>query len=970
MTPLRILAIFYGILCTQHAQASAADMTREETGQHERGVIFQAAADSLAVSTTSREVSPESSAVTRIAVPLSTAERAWLKRLPVLRIGVDPSASPLSLIDREGQADGLAIDYLREATRLLGLRTETVTTLDWHDTVERASAGEIDVLPAASANNLALARRFDFTMSYLELPVVIVIREHGFLVTGPDDLGGHRIAANLAQGAVASAVAPMSSVDVMPVSSTAEGLAAVASGKVDAYVGDIATAELLIRRDYPAQLSIAAPTGEHAGIAMAVDRRFAPLLPLLNRVLTQLPERRSQTIRNTWLRSDYTWGGSWREIMRKVGPAGAAVLALLLLVTHAYLRLRRETQRRERSEAQLADVTRHMPAVVYRFLHHADGRIGFVYVGGNPEPIFGVSADTFLHDERRAFARIDARDQAGLMADVARAAASLTPIHAEMRIRDMLPERWVASHAVPRRVGDAVEFTGYWIDVSERRLQSVQLAAAKEAAESATRAKSQFLAMMSHEIRTPMHGVIGMLEMLALTPLDVRQQRLLGTAESSAGALLQILDDVLDFSRIEAGQLTVACGPVDLRELIAAVVDLFAWQAGSKGLSIESRIDPRLSPHVLTDGARLRQILLNLVSNAIKFTTHGTITASVELAEDTPTHQSIHIVVADTGIGIGPDALARLFVPFSQAHSVASGRPSGSGLGLAISRRLATLLGGQIGMTSERGVGTRVTVEVTLPVVAVVPGASGDDPLQHPRPAPIAPPLNVLVAEDHATNRELVAAQLARLGHRYTIVDDGEQAWLAATTEAFDVLLTDLQMPRRDGYALARALRESHVTLPIIAMTANAMPGEKERCLASGMDGFVAKPVRLIALRGVLATVGTAGAVWDIDALREDFGSLAALAAMVTRFATTMRTDLDDAATLHLPEEVAAWSHRIGGALRVFGPSAVATMLECFETELRGDDTGTALQRLPGVIAALRVHVERLVQAAADLPRD
>jgi len=313
--------------------------------------------------------------------------------------------------------------------------------------------------------------------------------------------------------------------------------------------------------------------------------------------------------------------------------------------------------------------------------------------------------------------------------------------------------------------------------------------------------------------------------------------------------------------------------------------------------------------------------------------------------------------------------LTRLFVPFSQADSVASGRPSGSGLGLAISRRLVTLLGGQIGMTSERGVGTRVTVEVTLPVVAVVPGDTGDEPLEDPRPAHTAPPLNVLVAEDHATNRELVAAQLARLGHRYTIVDDGEQAWHAATTEAFDVLLTDLQMPRRDGYALARALRESRVALPIIAMTANAMPGEKERCLASGMDGFVAKPVRLSELRDVLATVGAGNAVWDIEALREDFGSLATLPAMVTRFAMTMRIDLDDAAALHLPGEV-AWSHRIGGALRVFGPSAVATMLERFETELRGDDAGTALQGLPGVIAALRVHVERLVQAAADLPRD
>lgn len=949
MKQLRILVIICGVLFAQQPQASAADTSREDIGQQERGAIFHADA-----------VSP--SAVT--APGITPTERAWLASLPVLRIGVDPSAAPLSQIGRDGQAEGLTIDYLREAARALGLRTETVTTSDWQDTVQRAAAGEIDLLPAASASNVALARRFGFTAPYLDLPVVIVTREHAFPVLGPADLDGRRIAANLAQGAVAAAVAPMSSVDVTPVSSTAEGLSAVATGRVDAYVGDIATAEVLIRRDYPARLKIAAPTGEQAGISMALDRRFAPLLPLLDRTLARMPERRSQTIRNTWLRSEYTWGGSWREIARKVGPAGAVVLALLLLVSHAYLRLRRETRRRERTEEQLADVTRHMPAVVYRFGYHADGHIGFVYVGGNPEPIFGVSADTFLHDERRAFARIDERDQPGLMTEVGRAAASLTPIHAEMRIRDVLPERWVASHAVPRRVGDVVEFTGYWIDVSERRLQSTQLAEAKEAAESATRAKSQFLATMSHEIRTPMHGVIGMLEMLGTTSLDATQQRLLGTAETSAEALLRILDDVLDFSRIEAGRLTVACTPVDLRDLIAAVVDLFAWQAEEKGLSIERRIDEKLARYVLTDGARLRQILLNLVSNAIKFTAHGKITVAVDVTGETPSHQTVRIVVLDTGIGIAHDDMARLFAPFTQAESSTNGHSGGSGLGLAISRRLVALLGGQITLSSEPGAGTRVTTELALPIAAA---DDVNEPQALPRPPHTRGPLKILVAEDNATNRELVAAQLERLGHRHTIVDDGEEALSAAANESFDVLLTDLQMPRRDGYALTQALRENDATLHIIAMTANAMPDEKQRCLASGMDGFVAKPVRLDALRDILATVVAESAVWDLEALRADFGSLAPLPAMVARFATAMRDDLDDAARLRTPEEAAAWSHHLSGGLRIFGTSRAATVLERFETELRGEDAGNALRRLPVVIAALHAHVDRLALTARDL---
>lgn len=949
MKQLRILAIFCGVLFAPCPQASEADIRSEHTGQSDRVAIFHADAASASAG-------PE--------LALSATERAWLAQLPVLRIGIDPTAAPVSQIGRDGNAEGLAIDYLREATRVLGLRTETVTTADWNDTVQRAVAGEIDLLPAASASNLELGRHFDFTAPYLELPVMIVTRENAFLVTGPENLNGHRIAANLAQGAVAAAVAPMSSVEVVPVSATAEGLSAVATGKVDAYVGDIATAEVLIRRDYPAQLKMAAPSGERAGISMALNRRFAPLLPLLNRLLVQMPERRSQTIRNTWLRSDYTWGGSWREIARKVGPAGAVVMALLLLVSHAYLRLRRETRRRERSEEQLADVTRSMPAVFYRFLYRDDGRIDFVYVGGNPEPIFGVSSDTFLHDERSAFARIDGRDQAGVMDEVVRAATSLTPIHAEMRIRDVSPECWVASHAVPRRLDDAVEFTGYWIDVSERRQQSAQLAAAKEAAESATRAKSEFLATMSHEIRTPMHGVVGMLEMLGSTTLQPSQRRLLGTAEMSAGALLQILDDVLDFSRIEAGQLAVEHTPVDLRELTAAVVELFTWQADGKGLSIELRIDERLARHVLTDGARLRQILLNLLSNAIKFTAYGKVTVVVDVVGVSTDRQPIRITVADTGMGVAPDDMARLFAPFTQAESSTTRRFGGSGLGLAISRRLVDLLGGNIAMTSEPGVGTRVTITMDLPVVAgeVQDALPGTTPPVH-----TDMPLHVLVAEDNPTNRELIAAQLERLGHRYTIVDDGDQALLKATGRAFDVLLTDLQMPRRDGYALARALRDDGATLHIIAMTANAMPEVEEHCLASGMDGLVTKPVRLDALREALATVAVEDTVWNLEALREDFGNLALLPAIVSRFAATMQDDLAGAARLRSADEAAAWSHRISGGLSVFGSSRTATMLERFERQLRGDDAAAALHRLPGVVAALQAHVAKLVRAAQDL---
>lgn len=896
-------------------------------------------------------------------VRLTTAERAWLAQLPVLRVGIDPTAAPLSFIGRDGTASGLSVDYLDDALALLGLRSTSVATTDWPETVQRASAGQIDLLAAASPRNNELGKRFDFTEAYVEFPVMIVTREDTATIAGPADLGGRRVAANMSLGGVAKAVHRLPMVDVIDVRTTSEGLDAVATGRADAYVGDIATAEYVIRREYPARLKLAAPTEERAELAIAVERRYAPLLPLLNRALASIPERRTQAIRNTWLRSEYTWGGSWQEIARKVGPAGVAVLVLLFAVTYAYLRLRREIRRRQSSEEQLADVTRHIPAVFYRFRYHASGRIEFTYVGGNPVPIFGVTVDTFLHDERRAFASVDPRDQGAVLAEVARAAGTLTPIHSEMRIRDVVPERWVASHAVPRQLAEAVEFTGYWIDVSDRHEQAAQLAEAKRTAEAATAAKSQFLATMSHEIRTPMHGVIGMLDMLRDTRLDEGQHRLLDTAETSAEALLQILDDVLDFSRIEAGRLDVEHVPFDLRRTIQGILELFSRQAQLKGLSTRARFDEHLAPRIVSDGGRVRQVLLNLVSNAIKFTEEGEINVIVDVLDDSAETQRIRVVVVDTGIGIERADIDRLFAPFSQAEASTTRRFGGSGLGLAICRRLVNLLGGDIAMTSEAGKGTRVTVVLDV-------GTHADASVESAVPTTTAATsrhvLSVLVAEDNATNRELVGAQLDRLGHRYCIVADGAEALAIARTHPVDVLLTDLHMPVMDGYTLTTELRARGMTFRIVAMTANAMPGEKERCMALGMDGFVTKPLRLAELDALLSSSVTGEAAtppWDLEAWRDSFGDLRLLPAMVDRFEIEVREDLSLVPGLKEPREAAEWVHRILGGMRIFGPSPEAALAEELEEAFRGSEGAAAMTRLPELVRAIGVYLDRLRHA-------
>ncbi len=909
-----------------------------------------------------------------IDVPLNDEERRWLADLPILRIGIDPTAAPLSLLDRDSEADGLSIDYLQAALHALGVRTRTVVTADWPATVRAASAGDIDLLAAASPRNGELGRHFVFSQPYTEFPVMIVRREAFPTIGDVHDLSGRRIAANLSQGAVAAAVAAIPGAIAIDVRTTAAGLQAVAAGDADAYVGDIATAELQIRRDYPAQLKLAAPTDEHAALTMAVARRYARLASLIDRALARMPERRSQAIRNTWLRSQYTWGGSWKEIARKAGPAGAPVVLLLLAVSYAYLRLRRETRLRLRSEAQLADVTRHMPAVVYRFLYRQGGPITFVYVGGNPEPMFGIDAATIMADERRAFARVDERDQATLLAAMAHSAATLEPLHAELRVRDSNPERWVASHALPRTVACGTEFTGYWIDISERHRQSVQLAAAKRAAEAATQAKSLFLATMSHEIRTPMHGVLGTLEILGRTDLESGQRRMLETAENSAEALLQILDDILDFSRIEAGHLAIDPAPVDLRELIAGIVDLFTWQAGQKGLRIAAHVDPRVAPGVMVDGSRLRQVIVNLVSNAVKFTAHGSVDVHLDVVDADDACQRLRFRVTDTGMGIAEADVAHLFSPFSQAEASITRRFGGSGLGLAICRRLVELLGGHIAMSGLPGVGTQVTVECVLPL-AVMPAHAVPPPQDRRVTTTIA--RNVLVAEDHPINRELVAAQLQRLGHRCRIAVDGADALAIAGTWPVDVLLTDLHMPGMDGHALIRALRERGATLRIVVMTADVMMSERERCMEAGADAFVTKPLRLAALREALAPVssGVAGKdeewtgevdAWDVDLWRDMFGNLTAMPAMIDRFEADLDDAMDRLRASATADTAAGHLHRILGGMRVFGASAEASHLEMLETRLRVEATrADAMLRLACVHDMLRRFVGRLRGAVA-----
>ncbi len=576
-----------------------------------------------------------------------------------------------------------------------------------------------------------------------------------------------------------------------------------------------------------------------------------------------------------------------------------------------------------------------------------DGR--FSYLSPSVTELLGYSPDELIG--RTAYCIMEPEDHARVAAEFRMAARSDRPVRVEYRARakdgSLL---WLEGRPRYRRGdgGRIIDITDAVRDVTERKDREAALAQARVAAEAAVRTKAEFLSNMSHEIRTPLNGVLGFAEVLANTRLDEDQLLYVNRIRSAGTGLSALIDDILDFSKIESGKMTVERRPFDLRALVTDVVDLTRIGLGGR-LVVEIDFDDAVSDWIVGDEQRSRQVLLNLLGNAAKFTQDGSVRLVVRQADD-----ALQINVVDTGIGISADAMSRLFRDFTQGDSSVGRRFGGSGLGLSISRALARLMAGDVTLESTPDVGT--TAILTLPyrpaAASTLPSSSG------PQTRPASRPLRILAVDDVATNLELLNILLSGAGHSVTCALSGEAALQAlGQGSAFDLILMDIQMPGMDGLATTRFIRAMPgvAQTPVVALTAHVLPEQVEDCRAAGMDDHLAKPIRQDALFELVNRVARMTSAQTRSASDND-PDTDPLAELRLRYRDQMKTFEDEFARLgglqsnRRASAIAAYSHSIvgtAGSLGFADVSAAAVQLETAAKLCRNaGDAGESLHPL------------------------
>jgi signal transduction histidine kinase/CheY-like chemotaxis protein/HPt (histidine-containing phosphotransfer) domain-containing protein len=796
--------------------------------------------------------------------PLALTERelAWLDEHPIVRAANDPSWAPIDFDGPDGMPAGLAAELMSLVAQRMDLNVEYVKGQTFLQAYESAKTRGADLL-LASSKNAERERYFSFTAPFLTYRSVIVVREDTPFVPDISALLDKAFALVTGYTETTALVERYPGLKVVPVETVAEALEAVATGKADATVGNIAVLHYKLRELGLTNLKVAAPADDQdRRVYFAVRDDWPELVSILNKGLATISPEERQKILDRWINVEFERGLDPAKVWRTTIQALAGAALMGAFVVFYLRRLRREIAERRQLQHQVAEARQHvvdmaqgLPGVVYQSIVRPDG---------SGEVVFGREAYYNLLGLNHAEASLDwdtlssvvvEEDRERLRETLLRAVKTLGLFTIDFRVRGDHGPRWIHIEAIPKRSTDpgiAGVWNGYAMDITERKRLEADLAASQEAANAANRAKSEFLANMSHEIRTPMNAIIGLSHLTLKTDLNHRQRDYLTKISGAAQSLLRIVNDVLDVSKIEAGQLQLEHIRFNIHTIFDDLISIVGHRVAEKGLELRMDIASELPAYLLGDPLRLSQVLLNLTNNAVKFTPRGFVAVHAHVIEHLGDGVRVKFAIEDTGVGLTPEQATRLFRPFVQADSSTTRQFGGTGLGLSISKRLVELMGGEIGVESTPGRGSTFWFTLTL----------ARAPFAEQAPAAVAAPAtvnlrgaHVLLAEDNPINQQVAVELLQGAGVAVDVAGNGQEALSAVLTKTFDAVLMDLQMPVMDGLQATRAIRgiDRLKQLPIIAMTASVMAGDRDRCLEAGMNDHISKPVSIEQLMTTLA---------------------------------------------------------------------------------------------------------------------
>lgn len=814
---------------------------------------------------------------------LTKRELHWLEEHGPARLVVDETFEPMTFFNSQGRFRGIVPDLLNLIRQRTGLEFEVHARSSARDMLADLHARRAD-MAATLFPTPERSHGLSFTRPYFSTSSVLVVRNSDNSPQGLDDLDGRMLAVPAGHSLIPYIREHYPKVLLQEVDTGIKGLSGVVEGRFDAALHAMASSTFLISRYYPGRLRIADTVGRDPGrFAFAVSRDAPELQSILDKALLSISPNELGNIINRWYTRVEDVDSRWIEYRARLYQVGFVFLFVAMAFAAWVLYLRRQVRRREREQRRLNDQLAFKRSLIDGIpfpllVRDLDGctitcNRSFIEAIGVPrEALIGrrlTSVEGLQADAGGVLGGLEELSRHAL--EEGEAQFRDQPLH----LRDRVLE--VSCWAIPYR--DARQrvrgLICGWVDITERNRLMDELRQAKEQAEAANIAKSSFLATMSHEIRTPLNAITGMLELALKRECPDREA--IRVARSSADSLLALIGDILDIAKIESGRMTLEPDRQSPCALTESVIRVFEGMARQKGLHLSLNLDIQSGDDVLVDPSCYKQILSNLVSNAIKFTDQGAICVDLAVRPLDEERLQLTLVVADSGIGIAEEDQKRLFQPFTQVTGSMNAGRGGTGLGLSICRRLVDMMEGQLEMRSETGVGTRIAVSLCLPRLEPLP-AVAEAPEVRELPAGA---LHVLVVDDHPINRMMLVQQLEQLGQKAQQARNGEEALRLWMASAFDLLITDCNMPVMDGYELAQRIRkferegDAYPAL-IVGLTANAQPEELARCREAGMDDCLFKPIGLEGLQRYLLRVvdSDAGAGWSEQSVRFDLSLL------------------------------------------------------------------------------------------------